>query len=146
FKRATVAMRIPCGTTAADVAEASGARSRLEVHEHVGDGVIGVHERVLHGVGDVVAGAHGDVALHDDVDVHQVAEPAFAHAAFFHGGDAGHGRGEGAHGWLDGGVGGAVHDFAEGDQGDLDAVAGDDGAGRERGPVVGGLVAFAADQ
>lgn len=114
--------------------------------EDIFDAGVGGADGVLDGVGDFVAAADGEGAVDFEVHVEVVAGAHFADVDFFDAGDAIDGAGDLFPSGEHGGGGFLVGEFGEGFAEEDGGVEEDDDGGAEGGPIVGGLVAFAADE
>jgi len=116
------------------------------VDEDIGDLGDGLADGVFDFVGDSVALYDGDGAIDFYVEVHVVFEAHFADAALLGFLDALDGEGGVADLLLDVFWRGGVHEVGDRGPEDEEAVVGDDGAGKEGGPVVGSLESLATDE
>jgi adenosylhomocysteine nucleosidase len=119
---------------------------RLDVHQHIGNPSVGLFDRVLHLMRDVVTVPDGYSSIHADVQIDVERDAHFANETFFDIEDAGDRGGRALN---------RRHDFAarrgiehlvqRGEEKPI-SVCRDDRAGKERSPSVGALPFFAADQ
>jgi hypothetical protein len=121
-------------------------RARFDVDEDVADGGEGFADFVFDVVGDLVAALDGHEGIDLDVHVDVVTVADLADYAFLDVLRAGDAGGEVADAVDDILAGGAIHEFVEGGAKQMPAVPGNDTGGDDGGDVVGGFVAFAADE
>jgi hypothetical protein len=121
-------------------------RAGFDVDEDVADGGDGFADFVFDIVGDLVAALDGHQGIDLDVHVDVVTVPDLADHAFLDVLRAGDAGGEIADAIDDILTGRSVHEFVEGWAKQMPAVPGDDAGGDDGGDIVGGFVAFAADE
>ncbi len=118
----------------------------FQVHRHIFQRQLRSQQLVLHFMRDTVTLTDGEVALHPDMKIGDVGEPAFANATLLGAQDTGN-RAGGEHDGLFGLIGDlGIHDIPEGEAEHGVRAVEDDDAGEEGRPVVGDLVALATHE
>ena len=116
------------------------------MHEHVDNSWIVFLDRSFHLVRNMVAFAHGNIAVNADVEIGIKTQAHLAQKTFFHFNNARDRRGRLPHSVHNLSAGRGIHEFVQSRIEKAVSVRGDQGAGEERGPIVRALPFFAADQ